>query len=72
MELVITLLPHIPHGSILLLDVSPSVPLIINLFASVIYVVTEDARNAVLHEILYADDLVLTSKSSTDFKDILF
>ena len=33
------------------------------LFAIVVGVVTEDARNGVLHEILYADDLILMSES---------
>ena len=36
------------------------------LFAIVMNVVTEDAREGLMHEILYADDLVITSDSIED------
>ena len=36
------------------------------LFAIVMDVMTKDVRNGVLHEILYADDLVLMSESTED------
>ena len=38
------------------------------LFAIVMDVVIEDVRNSVLHEILYADGLVLKSASKEDLK----
>jgi len=38
------------------------------LFAIVIDIVTENAREGLIHEILYADDLVLTSDSMKDLR----
>ena len=37
-------------------------------FAIVMGAVTEDARNDMLHEILYADDLILISESMEDLQ----
>ena len=39
------------------------------LFAIVMDVVTEDAREGLMHEILYADDLVITSDSMEDLRE---
>ena len=39
------------------------------IFASVVDVVTEHAREGLLNEILYADDLVLTSESLKDLRE---
>ena len=38
------------------------------LFAIFVDVITENARRGVVNELLYADDLVLTSKAMQDFK----
>ena len=39
------------------------------LFAVVVEVITENARRGVVNELLYADDLILMSKTMEDLKD---